>query len=527
MAKLFPLIFAFVLYSISQFSLWNISQYLSHNPLQAYLLFPTGLRLAVYLLARPSHAWIWLLSDMLLAGAILVLLPDQSSPLMLLMPWLVWLAAAIARQHWPKLHLYWQKLLLIVALVLLHTILVGFTFTLLAKPLQMGAETLIAVSIASLTGGIVLTPFLYLVADYLSHQTWHPLSPQLIHHDVKLKPKMLVWSLLFFSLGLLAELTLLEQMKPFALLIILLPTIFLAYRYGWQGGVLASSLNCILLATARQFSGSFSSDQELLIFMSSQAFVGLGLGIAISRQHQLALLLQKMNTRLAKELREKQDLARQLVSVEEQIRKSVARELHDEIGQNITAIQIQSMLAERLASNNQAKQAASSVQSLAMRIHQSTRQLLKQLRPHILDELGLEHAIRQLVQEMRFAEQGMTVRLNMGVNPQKLDDTTRVTLYRIVQELLNNISKHAKATLVHISLFPGSEMVLEVKDDGIGLPTDWRVRGQGLKGLSERVSALGGQLKMTSSTFQTGTRIIVNLPTKRSITSEKLGNIPR
>ncbi|MCX9610547.1 MASE1 domain-containing sensor histidine kinase, partial [Vibrio cholerae] len=259
----------------------------------------------------------------------------------------------------------------------------------------------------------------------------------------------------------------------------------------------------------------------------SQAFVGLGLGIAISRQHQLALLLQKMNTRLAKELREKQDLARQLVSVEEQIRKSVARELHDEIGQNITAIQIQSMLAERLASNDQAKQAASSVQSLAMRIHQSTRQLLKQLRPHILDELGLEHAIRQLVQEMRFAEQGMTVRLNMGVNPQKLDDTTRVTLYRIVQELLNNICKHAKATRVHISLFPGSEMVLEVKDDGIGLPTDWRVRGQGLKGLSERVSALGGQLKMTSSTFQTGTRIIVNLPTKRSITSEKLGNIPR
>ncbi len=151
----------------------------------------------------------------------------------------------------------------------------GYHFYLVGETATHGAETLIAVSIASLTGGIVLTPFLYLVADYLSHQTWHPLSPQLIHHDVKLKPKMLMWSLLFFSLGLLAELTLLEQMKPFALLIILLPTIFLAYRYGWQGGVLASSLNCILLATARQFSGSFSSDQELLIFMSSQAFVGL------------------------------------------------------------------------------------------------------------------------------------------------------------------------------------------------------------------------------------------------------------
>lgn len=104
------------------------------------LTFPTGLRLAVYLLARPTYVWVWLLSDMLLAGVILVLLPDQSSPLMLLMPWVVWLAAVIARQHWPKLHLYWQKLLLIVALVLLHTILVGITFTLLAKPLHMGGD---------------------------------------------------------------------------------------------------------------------------------------------------------------------------------------------------------------------------------------------------------------------------------------------------------------------------------------------------------------------------------------------------
>ncbi len=100
--------------------------------------------------------------------------------------------------------------------------------------------------------------------------------------------------------------------------------------------------------------------------------------------------------------------------MEEQIRKSVARVLHDDIGQNITSSQIQSMLAERLASNDYSKQAASTVQSLAMRIHQSTRQLVKQLRPHILDDLRLEHAIRQLVQEMRFAEQGMTVRLNMG-----------------------------------------------------------------------------------------------------------------
>lgn len=478
------------------------------------MLFPTGLRLAAYLLVKPNYIWVLLVSDLLLAGAIWAYLPTEADSVLLLMPIVAWVTVTFARQRWQHISLYWQKLLLIVALVVAHSAATGLTFVLLGKPLRINADTITAVTVASLTGGLVLTPFLYLVADYLRHQTWSPLTPQLIHQDVKLQPKMLVWSLFFFSSGLLAELTLLDQMKPFALLIIMLPTIFLAYRYGWQGGVLASSLNSILLATARQLSGSFESDQELLIFMSSQALIGLGLGIAISRQHQLSMLLQKVNQRLARELAVKQNLARQLVSVEEQIRKSVARELHDEIGQNITAIQIQSMLAQRLAEDEQARSAATSIQSLAMRVHHSTRQLLKQLRPHILDELGLEHAIRQLIQEMRFTEQGIQVGLNIGVDPQKLDDTTSVTLFRIVQELLNNVSKHAKARNVNISLFPGSDMVLEVKDDGIGLPEDWRIRGQGIKGLTERVSALGGSLKLTTSSNPGGTRIIVNLPTK-------------
>lgn len=510
----FNLLFSFLLYSITQFSLWNISQYLSQAPLHAYLLFPTGLRLAAYLLVKPNYIWVLLVSDLLLAGAIWAYLPTEADAVLLLMPLVAWVTVNFARQRWQHISLYWQKLLLIVALVVAHSAATGLTFVLLGKPLRINADTITAVTVASLTGGLVLTPFLYLVADYLRHQTWSPLTPQLIHQDVKLQPKMLVWSLFFFSSGLLAELTLLDQMKPFALLIIMLPTIFLAYRYGWQGGVLASSLNSILLATARQLSGSFESDQELLIFMSSQALIGLGLGIAISRQHQLSMLLQKVNQRLARELAVKQNLARQLVSVEEQIRKSVARELHDEIGQNITAIQIQSMLAQRLAEDEQARSAATSIQSLAMRVHHSTRQLLKQLRPHILDELGLEHAIRQLIQEMRFTEQGIQVGLNIGVDPQKLDDTTSVTLFRIVQELLNNVSKHANARNVNISLFPGSDMVLEVKDDGTGLPEDWRIRGQGIKGLTERVSALGGSLKLTTSSSPSGTRIIVNLPTK-------------
>lgn len=151
--------------------------------------------MAVYLLVKPAYLWVLILSDLLLAGAILVYLPTEADSVLLLMPFVAWFATSFARKRWQHLTLYWQKLLLIVALVIVHSAATGLTFVLLGKPLRINADTITAVTVASLTGGIVLTPFLYLVADYLRHQTWSPLTPQLIHQDVKLKPKMLVWSL--------------------------------------------------------------------------------------------------------------------------------------------------------------------------------------------------------------------------------------------------------------------------------------------------------------------------------------------
>ncbi|WP_186758776.1 MASE1 domain-containing protein, partial [Vibrio cyclitrophicus] len=94
-------------------------------------------------------------------------------------------------------------------------------------------------TISALTGGLLLAPFLDLLYDYLQKKIWLPLSPTLIHQEVRLRPSALLWGIAFFSIGLVAELTLLDQMKPLALLIILLPNIFMAYQYGWQGGVLA------------------------------------------------------------------------------------------------------------------------------------------------------------------------------------------------------------------------------------------------------------------------------------------------
>jgi two-component system sensor histidine kinase UhpB len=115
---------------------------------------------------------------------------------------------------------------------------------------------------------------------------------------------------------------------------------------------------------------------------------------------------------------------------------------------------------------------------------------------------------------MKFAERDIDFKLNFGIFAERLDDITSVTLYRVVQELLNNICKHSQATQVQLSLVPGVRFGLELRDNGIGLPENWRSKGHGLRGIEERISALGGTMSISSSSL--GSRIFVNLPTKFS-----------
>ncbi|MEH0742581.1 signal transduction histidine-protein kinase/phosphatase UhpB [Vibrio cholerae] len=515
----FNYVFLAIIYALSWFCLWNISRHLLSDFLLAALFLPTGLRLALYALAPKRYWLLCTLCDISLSVALIPYLAESPTA------YLVILFAVIAHvlssifSPFIKVHeVYWQRLLILCGLSTGYAMLCGATLLLLAKPLGVTAHYALEATITAFNGGILLLPFFYLLYDYLSRKVWRPLSPTLVHHEVRLRASALIWGALFFSIGLLSELTLFDEMKPLVYLLFLLPNIFMAYRYGWQGGVLASVMNSILLTTARQITGSFETDLELHSFIATQAIVGLGLGIAISRQYRLSKQLEHLNQNLLKELDAKQRLTRQLVNIEEEVRKSIARELHDEIGQNITAIQIQAMLAKRHSDHPQLQSIADLTHDLAMRIHSSTRRLLHKLRPQALDEMGLESAIRQLTREMRFEEMQVQFQFNCGLFSEKLDEVTIVTVYRIVQELLNNVCKHAQASEVHLTILPGNPFSLEIRDNGIGLPPNWPHRGHGLRGIEERIQALGGQMHIQSSPL--GSRITVNLPTKPTATPE-------
>ena len=482
--------------------LWMLSFYLTGNGQQAALFLPGGVYLALLLLLSrcywpvlilpPMAMLFWLHSEQLVSGYVVLI-----SPLISLLP------VMMTRRIWYRYPLYWQRLSLLIATVTVNAMLQ----TVLLAPFVQSSVMLFG--LAAFTGGVLLTPFTYLIFEFLRRQHRYYLL-RLNAQTPPLRTSLIIWCSLFFIIGVGSQMVLSPEIERLLLLVIFLPNVVMAWKFGWQGGVLAGLLGSMMITIARHVGVGFNNLLELEIFLSTQALLGIGLGVAISRQQHLAQNLHNYRQRLEEELAARRALAEKLIHTEENTRKHLARELHDEIGQNITAIQIQSLLVKRAKDPAQTQIAASEINDLARKIHHSTRHLLHQLRPPALDELSFEDALRHLLKEFAFSERGIHCRFDYQLATMPANETLRFTLYRLLQELLNNISKHAQASEITITLRQKENwLYLDVQDNGIGMPAH-PVAGFGIQGMRERVNALGGELVLES---RHGTRVIVNLPT--------------
>jgi two-component system, NarL family, sensor histidine kinase UhpB len=215
-------------------------------------------------------------------------------------------------------------------------------------------------------------------------------------------------------------------------------------------------------------------------------------------------------------------LERQQISLEEE-RKNIARDLHDELGQVLTALKIDvSMLRKKINPNGTQKkwvdQDFQSITNLINRIAQSVKRIAGGLRPEILDELGLIEAIRSHIHEFEKRHK-ITCHMSLPANSLALDNNSSIALFRIIQEVLTNAAKHSGATTVWINLQVESDsMVLEIKDDGKGLsPESLETSGSlGIVGLRERVRLLNGTFRLTGEADK-GTLISVTVPFKKSL----------
>jgi signal transduction histidine kinase len=206
------------------------------------------------------------------------------------------------------------------------------------------------------------------------------------------------------------------------------------------------------------------------------------------------------------------DALRRVVDAQELERRRLARELHDETGQALTSILLGLKRLEETVEGDGSSAAIGDLRELVVATLQDVRRLAVELRPKVLDDFGLVPALERLTET--FAEQtGILVRFESGLGGERLPPEVETALYRIVQESLTNIVKHARAQTISIAVTrkPGAVAVV-VEDDGHGFdPADVREGGFGLEGMRERVGLLDGRLQVESGEG-VGTTLVAEVP---------------
>lgn len=224
--------------------------------------------------------------------------------------------------------------------------------------------------------------------------------------------------------------------------------------------------------------------------------------------------------------KENQRLSLRSLEIQEQERRLLARELHDELGQSLTAIKAMAVAtaAARDIDRARLRDSMGEIARVADHTYDVARQLMQRLRPPVLDVLGLGAALQDLVDRWNTTSGECFCRLNVDGDVQALSDAVGVTLYRIIQEALTNVTRHGRADEVSVALQvgPAKDVELTIVDDGAGFDPERARPGLGLLGMRERAGALGGACVLTSAPGQ-GVRIRITLPAGPVVAAEGTG----
>ena len=224
-------------------------------------------------------------------------------------------------------------------------------------------------------------------------------------------------------------------------------------------------------------------------------------------------------TQLITSEQELRDLYNRLQDVREEERTSISREIHDELGQMLTALKIDvSWLIKKISKKEKTVQdRAHSMSSLLDTTIKSVQSISTHLRPEVLDMLGLSEAIEWQVQEFQ-KRTGTKCNVTSSLPDLNLDPELSTTVFRILQEALTNVARHAEASILDIGLYKKqNELVLKVQDNGKGISDDKNSarKSLGLLGIRERVLLWNGRVKINGAKGH-GTTILVEIPVSRS-----------
>jgi PAS domain S-box-containing protein len=212
----------------------------------------------------------------------------------------------------------------------------------------------------------------------------------------------------------------------------------------------------------------------------------------------------------------RQRLMQKVITTQEDERKRISRDIHDHLGQEMTSLRMQHQLfREQLAGNPKLIEQFDKVQKTAEALDATVDFLAWELRPAHIENLGLVAAINNYTREWSNQFQSSAEVLAKIPSDKRLPLEVEVNLYRIVQEALNNIAKHAQASNVSISLQkPEDKIVLIIEDDGVGFDIEEKAneaKGLGLIGMGERAALVNGEIEIESA-IGSGTTIYVRVP---------------
>lgn len=217
---------------------------------------------------------------------------------------------------------------------------------------------------------------------------------------------------------------------------------------------------------------------------------------------------------------EKRQLLRKVNTAVEEERKSIALEIHDELNATLIAVRLEAQriaaLAQKEHTAEEIGQRAQGITRLALGLYNSGRSLVRRLRPEVLDMLGLQGAIEEMVRHHDGLGQGCRYVFRAEGEFSKLDSAVAISAYRIVQEALSNVAKHARATAVTVSLAresssSGDALRIVVADNGKGFDPSRVAGGIGIAGMRERVAAYAGAFDVASMPGA-GTTVTIRLP---------------
>jgi two-component system, NarL family, sensor histidine kinase UhpB len=233
------------------------------------------------------------------------------------------------------------------------------------------------------------------------------------------------------------------------------------------------------------------------------------------RFDRLADTFNQMLARLEANAAEMQQLSRQIIQAQEDERLRLARELHDEAGQSLTSLLVRLRLLERAHTPDEAQQQVHELRELTAQALENVRRVALDLRPTILDDLGLGPALEWRVDEFN-KDRTLQATIEIHGLDRRLPRDVELVFYRIGQEALSNVARHAGAAHVAVRLTRTNGLLtLQVVDDGSGFDLahlqNRERQGMGLLGMRERMGMIGGELTIESTPGQ-GARVIAQAP---------------